>query len=83
MDEDSSPTIERQAAGLSGRMVIEAHDAGDGILVPRVTFEPVGRINQGWFERHQVYFLRHIQHAQVEARTGRPRPLYNENGARQ
>lgn len=76
MDEDSGAT-------LSGRMVIEAHDTGDGILVPRVTFEPVGRINQGWFERHQVYFLRHIQHAQVEARTGRPRPLYNENGARQ
>ena len=57
-------------AGLSvvGRMIITCHDTGTGMLVPEITFDPVGRINQGWFDRYQNHFQRAIQRAQVQQR---------------
>ena len=50
-----------------GRMIITCEDHG-GLMVPRVEFDPPGKITQGWFERHQSHFQRAIQRAQVEQR---------------
>lgn len=75
------PSDEAPDSTLAGRMVITARDYGDGILIPEVEFDPPGRINQGWFDRHHHFFLRHIQRALVAERTGIARRLYNENGA--
>lgn len=53
-----------------GEMIIRCVDMGGGVRIPEVIFSPVGMITQGWFERHQTFFQRAIQRAQVEQRTG-------------
>jgi hypothetical protein len=53
-----------------GRMIITCSDDG-GLLIPTVEFDPVGKISQGWFDRHVHVFLREIQKAQVMQRTQR------------
>lgn len=57
-----------------GKMIIRCRDLGQGHIVPEVSFDPVGKISQGWFDRHQHVFQRAIQRAQVEQRTGVARP---------
>jgi len=51
-------------------MTITFKDYGRGAVVPEVSFDPVGRISPGLFDRHQAFFQREIQKAQVQQRTG-------------
>lgn len=46
-----------------GRMIITWEDGA-----PKVEFDPIGKISQGWFDRHTNVFQRAIQRAQVAQR---------------
>lgn len=67
---DSTEPRGLNALPVVGRVIITCHDTGDGHFIPGISFEPVGKISQGWFERHQHHFLRAIQRAQVAQRRG-------------
>lgn len=59
---DSPPFISQ------GRMVFELRDYGDGVLIPNVTFEPVGKITMGSVDRHITHLYQKIHQAQAAAR---------------
>jgi hypothetical protein len=59
------------APAVIGKMTIEFIDNGTSLPVPRVTFDPIGRITPGCFHHYQTYFVQEIQRAGVAVRTGR------------
>lgn len=59
------------APAVIGKMTIEFIDNGTSLPVPRVTFDPIGRITPGCFHHYMTNFLQEIQRAGVSARTGR------------
>lgn len=41
----------------------------DGVLIPDITFNPVGKITAGLLDKHFIHIQRAIQQAQVQQRT--------------
>lgn len=69
---DLSPEPAPLAMPVMGSMTVTFLDAGQGHMVPEVTFAPLGRINPNTLERFLPFIYREIQREQVkERRNGR------------
>lgn len=68
------PALPSQSAPMTeasrnvGRMTIELIDAGSGMPVPHITFDPVGRFTPAMMEQYVPYFAQAINRAQADIR---------------